>query len=442
MTVMSDAQEQISVSVKDEGPCRKIFQIQIPASTVDKEYAQTLKNYQRAVRIPGFRPGKAPVQLVQNHYRKQILEELQERLIPQGYRQAVTDSGLDVVSVLHVTEADFKKGQQVSVDVTVDVAPEFKLPKYTGIPLKVEEAAITDDEVNTSYEEFLSYYGTYSDIHDRPVKEGDLVQVDFTATLDGKPLGDIDAEAETLNSREDFWVRSGDEAFLPGFGVGLIGLSEGDNKDIEITFEEAFIAKKLAGQTAVFATSVKAIREKVAPELTDEFFAKIQVASADELRDRIRTDLEQAAEEKEKSRQGEVLVTHLLDSTEMALPDSEVSQETQSVIQDIVKQNTSKGVSPDQIKENKEEIFEAASRNAQNSIKLRYILHRISEEEDINVSDEEFSEHIATMAAGYRMEPENLLGELKHRNAVDNVRMELRHRKSMDFVMAQASITT
>jgi trigger factor len=439
---MSEIDDQISVEVKDEGPCRKTFAILIPSSKVDAEYKQTLKAYQGAVRIPGFRPGKAPVPLVQNHYKKQIQEELQDRLIPLGYQTALKESGLDVVSVLNVSDVEFKKGQPISVRVLVDVAPDFDLPNYKGIDVSGEPVEITDEKVEDAFQEFLNYYGTYEDVSGRPVKETDLVQVDYKATLDGTPLGEVDAEAENLTEREDFWVRAGEDAFLAGFGTGLIGLSAEDSKDIEVTFDEKFVAKNLAGKTALFATKVKAIREKIPPELNAELFEKLQVESEEEIRDKIRTDLEQAAEEKESNRRREVVIAQLLGSTEMNLPSSEVSQETQSVIQDIVRHNTSQGVTEDEIKENKEEIFETASRNAQQTVKLNYILHKISEAEKVDVTDQEFDAHIAGMAASYRMEPEELMGQLKHRNAVDRLRSELRHRKTMDFVMEQTSLST
>lgn len=442
MTARSEIDDQIRVDVKDEGPCRKTFSILIPASKVDEEYKKTLKTYQAAVRIPGFRPGKAPAPLVQNHYRKQIQDELRDRLIPLGYQTALQESGLDVVSVLNVSDAEYSKGQPVSLNVLVDVAPEFDLPEYKGIAVQAEPVQVEDDEVDSSFREFLNYYGSYEDVSGRPVNESDLVQVDYKATANGIPLGEADPAAENLTEREDFWVRAGEDAFLPGFGNGLIGMSAGDSKDIEISFDDQFVAENLAGQTAVFATTVKAIREKVPPELNAEFFEKLQVESEEDLRQKIRAELEQAAEQKESNRQRDAVISQLLDGTDMNLPGSEVTQETQSVIQDIVRHNTSQGVTEDEIKENKEQIFETASRNAQQTVKLNYILHKISEAEGVEVTDPEFDAHIASMAASYRMEPEKLMGQLKHRNSVDRLRSELRHRKTLDFVMEQAVVST
>jgi len=176
--------------------------------------------------------------------------------------------------------------------------------------------------------------------------------------------------------------------------------------------------------------------------LNAEFFEKIQVESEEDLIAKIRTDLEQAASDKETNRVREEVINTLLDATEMTLPDSEVADETQSAIQDIVRRNTSQGVTEDQIKQNKDEIFAVASRNAAQSVKLKYVLHKVSEAEEVEVSEEEWQEHIAGMAASYRMEADELMAQLKHRNALDRVRSDLRHRKTLDFVMDQASITT
>lgn len=441
MTTVQTEERPIDVEVQDQAPCRKSLRITLPAEMVKEQYDRLLKQYAASVRVPGFRPGKAPRQLVEGRHRKEIQEELRDRLVPFGYHKALEKTGLDVVQVIDVDEVTVQSGEPVIYQVVVDVAPDFELPDYKSYSITSEPTEVSDAQVQTSLDELLEYYGTFKEVSGRAIEAKDLVQLDYQATLDGTPLAEIDPEAKSLSHREDHWVRAGEEGFIPELCQGLIGMSTGDQKDIQVTLDKDFIAKALAGKTVTFAVSVKAIREKVPPVLDEAMFDKLQVESEEDLRSKLREDLERTAKGQELNRKKDKVVQLLLEQTQMELPNSEVAHETNSVIQDIVRQNKSQGVQDEEIRENKDKIYQAAEKNAQNTVKLRYILHRIAEAESVEVQEEEFRMHLLTLAYSYRMEPKELEAQLKKNNAIDNVREELRNRKTLDWIVEQSGST-
>lgn len=431
----------VQVTINDHDGCRKSLDIEIPATEVDTARSALVSQYRGSAKLPGFRPGTAPLPLVEKRYRKEIQEDLQDRLLPYGYQNAIRQEHLDVVQVLEVDDIEVEPGLPVRFSVTVDVAPSVDLPSYKGIAIEAESTDVSDEELQAALDEMLDYYGTFEEVTDRAVESGDLVKIDFKADVDGKKPSEVDAEAESLDEREGFWVRADEEAFLPGFGPALAGLSIGDDQDIPVTMDENFVAKGLAGQKVVFSVHVDGIRKKVKPELDEEFFAKIQVESEDQLREQLTSDLKSRKEQNEANRQRDALVKALLDQVKLDLPQSEVERETSNTIQDIVRRNTSQGISEDEIQKHKGEIFQSAEQNARNSVALKYILLRIADEEEIKVGAEEFEAHLNQMANAYRMELDELKSTLKKNDTEDQVRADVRQRKTLDFVLKQAEVT-
>ncbi|MEA2068997.1 MAG: trigger factor, partial [Verrucomicrobiota bacterium] len=180
----------MNVSVKDTGTCRKTMTIEIPADKIGEERAETLKAYSKFANIPGFRKGKAPKHVVATKYAKEINQDLQERVLPKYYHEALQKSELKVVNIVDATEVDIKENEPVSFDVTVDVEPEFKLPKYTDIPIKEDKAKVTDTQVQEQIDSIRNQHANYEEVEGKAVEAGDMGQLTYEATVDGAPLQD------------------------------------------------------------------------------------------------------------------------------------------------------------------------------------------------------------------------------------------------------------
>ncbi len=432
----------MNVTVEKTSPCRRVLNVDVPADQVREELEGVVSAYRSSAKIPGFRPGNAPRELVRKRYRKNITEDLKERLLPQSYQKAIAKEGLSVVSIIGVenVELDDDGDGPLRFQVTVDVEPEFALPPYKGISLKRNETDVREEEVEQTVQHLLEQHATYEDVSDRGVKKGDLVQVDYTGTVEGTPVEEVDPEAKGLGEREDFWLKADDDAFLPGFADGLQGVEIGSTCTIQSVFPDDFPASGLAGKTAEYKVTVKGIRESRLPEIDEEFLKQFEMESEEELRRRIRDDLQQRNEREEDRRLRDVLIKDLLSKVDLAVPESEVQEEARNIIYNVVRQNANRGVGEEEIEKHKDQIFESASQEAEESIKARYLLERIAREEEVEVGPEDIDRQIASMAGGYGMEPQQLKQELTSKGLLDNVKSDVKKNKTVEFLLEQADI--
>jgi trigger factor len=274
----------------------------------------------------------------------------------------------------------------------------------------------------------------------RGVAEGDLVQIDYEAVMNGKPLEEAAPEARGLGRGKDFWVHAGENAFLPGFAEGLLGAGIGDKRQVFVDFPADFAQASLAGKSATYFVDIKALRERKVPALDPALLKELGVESEQQLREQIRTDLGRLGEVREKSRLKSEIVKRLLEQTVMALPASVVEEETRHAIYEIVRRNTARGASREQIEGHKEEIFDAATRGAGDKVKARYMLHRIAEEEKIEVTPEEVTVRVESLAREQGIAAPEMLSHLEKNNLMEGLRDEIRVDKTLDFLLEQAVV--
>jgi len=269
----------MKVSVKDAGTCRKTMTIEIPAEKISEERNDTLKAYIKYANIPGFRKGKAPKHVVAKKYAKEINQELQERVLPKYYHEALHQTELKVVNVVDATEVEIVEDAPVSFDVTVDVEPEFKLPKYTDIPVKEEKVEVTEAQVQEQIDGILNQYANYEEVEGKTIEAGDMGQLSYTATVDGSPLEDTIPEAKGIGKGEGYWVSADEFAFIPGMGEAIVGLNVGDKKDVKVSFPEDFMVKELAGVKADYKVEVTGVRVRTLPVIDETFLSRLKIES-------------------------------------------------------------------------------------------------------------------------------------------------------------------
>lgn len=429
----------MKVKVEKGGPCRKTLVVELPAEDVSAEHQKVLDEFARFARIPGFRKGKAPVALVASHFSKDIREEIKERLVGRSYPEAVKQSGLRPLMVLDL-QAEIEPGKPFVYRVTLDIPPEFKLPRYKRIPVSQRPVAISDEDVNKALAGIIDRLSTTEPVSDRPAQKGDLAQVDYERSA---PIVEQDSHAgndrDPLKSGHGAWIEvGGRESFPPGFAGALEGLAIGETREIKTTLPPDFPRKEMAGREMVFKVRLAALREKKPPAMDAAFFKSAGVNSETELRAMIREQLQNSAETREKERRKEEIVEYLLAHASFELPESIVREETSHMFASIVRERVMRGSTREQIASQRDELLSAATKTAAEKVKLGYILHRIGEEEHIAVADGEVSAEIRAMAARYRMPPEELERELREKNELDSVRNELRMNKIMDFILADS----
>ena len=430
----------MNVSVKDDSACRKIMTIEIPAKTIAEEKADTLKAYIKFANIPGFRKGKAPKHVVASKYAQDINKDLQERVLPKFYHEALQQSDLKVVNVVDATEVEITDDAPVTFDVTVDVEPEFKLPKYTDIPVKEEKIEVKDEQVQEQVDAILSQHANYEEVTDKAVEAGDMGQLTYEATTDGKSLKDAIPEAKGIGSGEGYWVSADEHAFIPGMGAALIGMNVGDKKDVEVTFPEDFMVKELASVKALYSVEVTAVRVRTVPQLDETILAKLQVESEEALRSSIREQLEAQAENMATGAKHQQIVDYLIKKTKIEVPESVVSSQVRNVVYDIANRRMMMGQTQEQVTEQMAEIQKEAADQALENVKLRYIGLGIAAELKYEVSEVEVDEEIATMAIQQRKDASALRKEMEENDSIDSVGEQIRFNKALDYMVENAKI--
>ena len=431
----------MKVTIEDAGQCRRVVHIEVPGASVEDEFIKVVSAFAGAAKVPGFRKGKAPARVVEKTYNKQIVEEVQDRMLPVLYQRAVKEEeGLNPAAVVDVGAVKCDRGSGMRFSVTLDVEPTFSLPKYKKITLKLSPVEVSDDDVSKALLRLRESGAKFDAITDRPAADGDLVSVDYNAVCDGKPLSEVATECSGLDQSKDFWAMLGDSEFIPGFSAAMAGAYIGDNRTFPVEFPQDFGVEAVRGLSADYSVTVKAIRSRVLPELDEEFLKKLDVESEQQLEERIRTDLTEAGEAEEKRRQHDEIAQFLLSHVDCELPDSVVTRETGAIARDMVQRFAVQGADKDQISERRDEILTSARQAALDRVKINYILARIADAESIEVDDGEVEKRIDAIAASRRIAVSRVKSELKENDGMDALRGSLRGEKALEYVLSVAKI--
>ena len=432
----------MKVTSKAIGPCRLQLSIQADAGETRGTYEKVLQLYHQQGRVPGFRPGKAPQEVILRHYQEPIIKEARERLIGECYRKAIRDEQIDAVAVLGIDELSFSPTNGISFIVKLDVPPDFKLPRYKGLALTDETPVVGDEQVDERLEQIRRMLGRYEPVADQPVGEGDAVRVSYSARLDDQPLTEILPEnAKHLATDDDAWLQADDKVGIPGLGSALVGMQPDETKTVDVTFPADYVTEALAGKTVAYTVVVHEIRRQVLPELDEEFFKRVGAENETVLREGIRKDLEQAAEHTELRRRRDAVAQALLRKSNFDLPESVVQEETRVTLQSIIQDALRQGAGQDALKENRDALLQSAQNVSEERVRLNYILLRIAAEEGIEVGEDEVEDRIAYHAQRQRTTPAKLREHLEKSNAIERLSSEIRAQKAMDLVLVEAKIS-
>ncbi len=429
----------MNVTVENLGPCKKMLRIEVEAAKVDATFDETTKQYQKEVSLPGFRPGKAPRDMVLKRFERDIREETKTRLTRENYNAALKEKKIGVVKFEDMEEVVFERGQNYQFIVTVETTPEFDLPEYKGIPVKREPAIVTDADVNKAMT-MLRERQTKHETVQRELREGDFAVINYKGTSDGKPLTDFAPTARGLTQKEGFWVESHKDSFIPGFTEQLNGAKAGDKRTVNVDFPADFVTPQLAGKKGTFEVEVVEVKEKILPEMNDDLAKAYGLDTLDKLREAVRQDLQNDVNMKQKGAMRDQAVKALLDKVQCDLPASAVEQETRTIVYEIVQSNTQRGIPKEMLDENKDKIYANANETAKNRVKASFIFHKIAAKEGIRVEDQDMFQRLQYLSTQYQMPLDKLVKELEKNNGMGRVNEEILSEKVVDFLIQNAQV--
>ena len=426
----------MKTDVQDINPTRKTISITASSEEVSEQEAKLINDFQRQAKIPGFRPGKAPKNIVRQRFAKDIQQELKQRVVSQAHQEGVAGAEFEVFNIVELDEGEVKGGQGATITFTVDVIPEFEVPTYEGLKVTSAPTEASDEEVAKMLDQILSQRAEYN-VAEKAAEKGDYVQCAYEGKIDTEIVADLVPEAPMYGTQANTWEEAGSED-APGVRAivdGLVGMKAGETKEVTMEFPQDFKPEVLAGKTVVYSVEAKEVREKVMPKMDDAFFESMQVKDENELRAKISENIENQKKQQNANGERQQITEELVKSVDFPIPQSGVESETEAVLRDFMQRNMQQGVSAEEFEKHKESLHEGASKAAHDRFKSRLILTKIAEKEKIKVENEDFSRMIMMEAQQAGQNPDKLVKELqKDQNRVNQMRRDIILGKTMDLL--------
>jgi trigger factor len=433
----------MNIAVEKQPKCIAILNVEVPSADVTAKRQSITSSYASQAKLPGFRPGKAPKTVIEKRFAKQISEELTEALFGEACDKALETENLKVLDFGFPDNINERPDGSIAFETRLILAPEFTLPVYKGIEIKAPSTSVTDEEINTQLESIRERLAEFEDITGRAIQNDDIAVVDFTTTLEGKPLTEaIGEKGQYLAKRENHWLPVKEGSFLPGYAEQLVGSLQGDQKDVSITLDEKFPFEELRGKTIVLHTTVQGIKAPKLPELNDEFAEKlIPGKTLDDIKAVIRENMGM-----EKIKQiNELKVSQIVEKLNTAihfdLPEEIVKREVQNQANSLVEQGSQQGASDEDILKQQEEIFSIATKRAVTNLRTNFLLQEIAQAEKIIVSDADLLGHISQIAQQRKQPIKKVIKDLQKSRQIQSIRNSMLISQTIDFLVEQANVT-
>ena len=394
-----------------------------------KVYVKTAKYFN----IPGFRKGKAPMQLVERQYGSAIFyEDAFNELVPDIYDEAIKENKIEAVSKPNIDIVQMEKGKELIFTATVETKPEVELGKYKGIEIKKIEYNTTDKDIEHELGHMAERNSRLVSIEDRPVEKGDITTIDFVGSIDG-----VEFEGGKAENHE---LEIGSNTFIPGFEDQIIGMKIDEEKDIKVKFPEDYFSKDLAGKDAIFKVTLHEIKKKELPKIDDEFAKDVsEFDTLDELKNSIKEKLDTENTEKAKYETEEEAIKVVCDNTKLDIPNGMIELEIDNMVKDMENRLSYQGLNLNQylqiMGKTETEIRDSFKEQAEKNIKSRLVLEAIVKAEKIEVTPEEVSDKIKEMAKQYGRKEDELLANEQLKEYIEG---NLKTEKAIDFIVKNA----
>jgi trigger factor len=417
-----------------EATCRRELDLEIPAEEVSKATEKVAKDFAKVARVPGFRPGKAPISLIKRRFANDIKGEVLQTLVPEHVEKAVAEQKLTPVSQPQVDKLEYNEGQPVKFRASFEVLPEFSLGNYKNLEIEMPEMNITDESVANTLAEMQQRAAAFAPVEGRSVQNDDFVQV--------KLLGTPEGGGEPLQA-ESVLCHVGAEETMEPFNENLRGANVGDHKTFDVDYPADYPDAKLAGKKFHYDVDVLGIKTKKLPELNDEFAKDVSdAASLDELKKKVHEGLEHERDHRQKELQREKIIAELVKLHDFPVPESLVEHQMDVRLERVVRSLAQQGVDPRAVNVDWVSLRKRQEERAKDDVKAELVIDHIATEEKIDVTEEELQHELAHMAGHSGESAEAIRARLTKQGALDRMKAKLRSDKTVDWLAQNAKVKT
>ena len=422
----------MKVNMENLSDTQRKLQVIVPADVVKQERNAVFKEIYQVAKVKGFRPGKAPVNVVEAMYKSEILSETMQKLLSNTLEDALREAEVNPINRPEITPPDtIEEDKDFEYTVLFEVLPEIELGQYKELKLKKDKQAVKDEDVDQAILHLREHKAEVKPYEKKKaVKDGDVVIVDFEGSLDGEPLKDL--------KRENVQFIVGEKKMIPEFEENVMGMKKEEEKEFDVTYDESFPVEEARGKAVHYVLKLKDVLKRTMPKANDELAKGIGLESIDELKNKIKEDLgrqlEQQAETKLRKELMDILVEN---NPSVEAPGSLVQQEAERLVQSVKQNMQQRGVPQMDLDEKTlEEIGNHAVRN----VKASLVLGEISRKEEISVSEEEIKESLSNIAQSYNMNTEQIHDLYEKNNLLEGLEGNLAEQKVIDFIIENAEV--
>ncbi|MGA2326311.1 MAG: trigger factor [Bryobacteraceae bacterium] len=416
--------------MEDPQNIKKTLEITVPAAEVERETARVVESIGRKVRLPGFRPGKVPLDIIRRRYAQDIRQQVIEELLPKHFFKRAEEEGLNVVGSPSVSDVHFVAGEPLRFKAEFEVAPSVELKEYKGLSVPYQDPEVTDEDVDKRLAGIRDQKAEYINVDPRPVAQGDhaVVSLESLAGVSGPPI-----------KQEEVTLHIGGEETVAGFSENLLGMSPGEEKEFDVAYPEDYGQAKLAGKTVRFRARLKGIRRKELPELNDEFARDLgDYQNMEEVRGAVRNSIfaerQFFAQQEAKNK----LVETLVDLHDFPVPEAYIERQIEFQVEQQVRMLAGEGVDPSKIKLDWEKLKLSQRDQAIREVKGSLLLGKVADAEAIHATNEEVDREVHRIAKQDREPAAAVRMRLEKEDGLRRIASRIRTEKTLNFLFEQA----
>lgn len=427
----------------DISETRKSLSVEIPPDIVEAEIERVAGRYGKTAKVPGFRPGKVPTHVVRQRFKDAILHDVVHEMVPRAIDDALREKALEPIETPSVTDVVIDEGKPLSFTATFDTLPAIDPGSYEGVALQRKPAVLEVGEVERTLSRLRQRAARYEPVEDRASELGDTLLVDVVRTPRQKLIvmpGESTPE-EKPESMENVSIELGSPANPPGFDEELVGMQPGEERSFDTTYPAEFAIEELRNQTVGYRVSLKAIRRRIVPPLDDELAKELGLESLDDLRARVKQDLEGEAQAESERQLRSDLLKELSSRVSIALPASMVDREIDRRLEEFVGRLMQQGVDPMKAGIDWRQFRDEQRGPAEDTVRAALLLDEIARRESIGVTDEDVQQEIASYAAQSGREPAAVRAALEKEGGLGRIYAGLRRERTVKWLLEKANIT-
>lgn len=422
----------MKVNIENLSDTQRKLLVTVPADVVKSERDAIFKEIYKLAKVKGFRPGKAPVKVVESMYKGEILSETMQKILSKTLEEALKEANVNPINRPEITPPDdLELDKDFEYTVFFEVIPDIELGPYKELKLKKEKMVVKDEDVEHSIKHLQEHKAETTPYEKKKaVKEGDVVVVDFQGSLDGEPIKDL--------KREDVKFVVGENKMIPEFEEAVLGMKKEEEKEFDVTYDDSFPIEEARNKAVHYVLTLKEVLKRTLPPVDDELAKSIGLESLEDLRTKIKEDLGSQLEKQAQTKMRRELMDLLVENNpSIEAPPSLVEQETDRLLQSIQQNAEQQGAPPMELSEDQiNEVRDHAVRN----VKASLVLGEISRKEEIIVSDEDINENLGAIAQQYNMETSQIRELYEKNNLLEGLEASLAERKVIDFIVENANI--